>query len=528
MRDYPVDDKHDTVRRMPEHDQEATEVFSWVHLSDIHLLQPPATTKAEQALILDALCTDLQDQLSDGRRASAILISGDVAFSGGSISEDEYKSATALIKRLQQIVGVQRDAVFVVPGNHDVDLGDGKKQEPHLKRLLSDLRGGESIDEVLANETELRLLLTRQRAYDDFSAFYAPACRRSGEKLAASWMFRFAIGGIIVRLIGLNTSLLTAKDDDQGKLQIGVVQLAQCFVEPPIADNELVISMSHHPLSGGWLRDEKRAGQWIRKHSRVHLSGHAHEQDASQTVRSYGSFVSVCAGAVHDSFDKHAMGYSFGTITRRGESVSVRVWPRAWSEKSYRFISDGEVCDEGEISVEFPLGKITTKPLAPDVPLLNPYAQGGRSSHHPIVWEDLQIDEVKQLLESRLDTQIEVCARSDSNVAVVFRLGILKDFAEMKTTALGCAIILSETKRQTISVSFYNTGAVSRDDLKAQATFVSFQFATKEVQSVAVSKIAGSSFWRTVGLKWCIDNDTCDRQINLSVTEFENLEKTSV
>src|SRR5690554_4079875 len=90
----------------------STELFSWLHLSDIHLLQPPTSARAEQQLVFDALCSDLRLLVATGTAARAVLITGDIAYSGAGISADEYKRAGLLVGSIQQLLGIDTNATF--------------------------------------------------------------------------------------------------------------------------------------------------------------------------------------------------------------------------------------------------------------------------------------------------------------------------------------------------------------------------------------------------------------------------------
>src|SRR5580700_1451437 len=73
-------------------------LFAWVHISDIHFGHGDAGHKWDQGLVLERLRLDLPAAMKLGApRPDAILVTGDVAFSGG---PDEYAKADAWLREL--------------------------------------------------------------------------------------------------------------------------------------------------------------------------------------------------------------------------------------------------------------------------------------------------------------------------------------------------------------------------------------------------------------------------------------------
>lgn len=110
-------------------------------------------------------------------------------------------------------------------------------------------------------------------------------------------------GCLLLRLVGWNSTLLAASED-QGKLRLGQRQLRETLGAG--AAGEVVLVLSHHPLTGGWLADEREAGWLLRSRAHLHLTGHVHEAE-SVLVRDGGGqeLVTLCAGAVHNEREHH-------------------------------------------------------------------------------------------------------------------------------------------------------------------------------------------------------------------------------
>ena len=264
--------------------------------------------------------------------------------------------------------GSAPDRVFAVPGNHDVDRSADADRD--TRRLVQSLRSGaDALDEVLDDPKDRAHLAARLRPFLEFAGGLAPACLglQDGPNDALHWSHRFdARTGLRVRLLGLDTALLSANGDDRGKLQIGNKQISDGVIEPSIDAGEAVIALSHHPLHGGWLADEKQASAWLRSYAQVHLHSQMHEADA-EALRLGGGSELVRVAAT-------SRGFNVAAVVRTEGGVVLRIWPRAWSEKNKQFLVDVDNAERGQWFAEHALRLDLGAPDAPQVaraPLVN-------------------------------------------------------------------------------------------------------------------------------------------------------------
>jgi hypothetical protein len=194
--------------------------------------------------------------------------------------------------------------------------------------------------------------------YLDFAGAFAPVGEGADARL--HWVHRLvARSGLAVRLVGLNTTLLAAGDDDQGKMRVGMKQIGQAFTD--LQENELVLALGHHPLGGGWLSDQAEIEPWLKRHAHALLTGHVHVADAEELRGGSGAtFLRVVAGSAHGDKMPPGIpaghGYNLGAIVR-GEDGKVRaqISPRKWSEKNASFRPDVDNVPEGQTYSEHPL-----------------------------------------------------------------------------------------------------------------------------------------------------------------------------
>lgn len=344
-------------------------LFSWIHVSDIHIGHGDAAAIYDQKLVLEELKNDLPKVFSLGApKPDVILVTGDVAFSGNARSKTEYSQAETWLADLGKRAGLEdptlRDRIFVVPGNHDVDRGVDKKFSvgPLVTALRRNPRERTAedpdLDTVLADEEGRQLIARRMSAYLGFAKGFGGGRRHADEpeERRVYWTHTsMARGGLSVRLVGLNTALL-ARGDDEGRLRLGKEQIQRTLPGAP-APGELVVVLTHHPFDG-WLADGTEAQRWIESRAHLHLSGHVHAAGTRQVSRGHGAdFVEVVAGAAHsDPHEPPVHGYNLAAVIRgEDRKLRLRVWPRRWSSTAMEFRVDRDSVLEPSLHAEHPL-----------------------------------------------------------------------------------------------------------------------------------------------------------------------------
>jgi predicted MPP superfamily phosphohydrolase len=348
-------------------------LFRWVHISDIHMGHGDAAHGWDQRLVLDELKRDISRQLKAQPEPAvdAIFVTGDIAQTGAGRRPNEYTDAAAWLKGVGEAAGVTPDKIFIVPGNHDVDRGADK--DASVKALVTALRDGtKSLDDALANADDRARLAKRMEKYLEFARAFGPA----GAADPMLWTHRFvARSGLPVRLVGLNTALLAADDQDQGRLRVGMTQLGQALTD--LKENELVLALAHHPLRGGWVADEAEIDPYLKRHVHALLTGHVHEADTEASRSgSGGSFLRLSAGSAHgDKMPKGipaGHGYSLGAVVRyqdnnKNDRASLWVTPRKWSAKNASFRPDVDnVPEDDRTFAEHPLPPLLSLPALPE------------------------------------------------------------------------------------------------------------------------------------------------------------------
>jgi tetratricopeptide (TPR) repeat protein/predicted MPP superfamily phosphohydrolase len=322
-------------------------LFTWLHLSDLHVRAASASGAREA--FLACLREDLPTR---GReRLDAIVVTGDVAFSGRA---DEYDVAGAFLLDAARGAGLGPERVFVVPGNHDVDRATD--QAPVTAKLLAELRQGRRrLDAAIEAPRARAVITTRLHAFSAFAAAFGPEGPAEVALDELLW-WSHAVegrGGLRVRILGLSTVLLADGDADRGCLRLGEAQLREA--QATVRERELVIALSHHPVRGGWLADERDAEAWLREHAHLHLTGHVHDPIAEEArAGAPGPFVWVATGAAPARRkiglgSARRFGYALGSIVRGPDgALAARIAPRRWVPEEKRFVPDEKALPEGQ------------------------------------------------------------------------------------------------------------------------------------------------------------------------------------
>jgi predicted phosphodiesterase len=313
-----------------------------MHLSDIHFRWPKHGAKYE---LDDDLRNEVQrdshrvlDQLQTGA-PSAILITGDIAFSGGA---DEYKMASDwLLGDLYKVTKCPGEDVCCVPGNHDIDWNTIRQSKP-IRDCHRSLRG-----------QELHLLDGAIQEYlTDSFVFYRPLenynkfAMQFNCDLSVSepfWSRDFDLNdGSLLRVRGANSALISDEEDNLRTGKLLVLGSHQCTMKNE--DGVSHVFLSHHPLQ--WLSDTEILEPLIRR-AAVQLFGHKHEQ----TIHEIDDCLRVVAGAVHPERKERSWKprYNWLAVAVEGEGdqrkLLVTVFPRVWSKDKTCFVPDYGACE---------------------------------------------------------------------------------------------------------------------------------------------------------------------------------------
>ena len=316
--------------------------YRFVHVSDIHFGQEKQNgTVVARDDVRAELLNDCRARENTVGRADGILVTGDIAFSG---KKAEYVVAGKWLDELTKAAGCKRTSVFMVPGNHDVDLAETGRT---ARMLHAQLRDGtpniiQADLESLAKEYQNtpHPLFRKLDAYSNFALEYGcdfesvakPVCQRD-----------YPLGGqVILRFLGLNSVQISeGKQDAKGKMVLGNAQYSFQRVH-----NAVHVVMVHHPLD--WFRDHRLAENSIHSRARVSIFGHEHLSKITKVCDQDGGWerIVIDSGAATPPEDEEVYGFTYNWLEfaldekERVQHLVLTVYPRVWSEARTEFIAD--------------------------------------------------------------------------------------------------------------------------------------------------------------------------------------------
>jgi hypothetical protein len=270
-----------------------------LHLSDLHFgWDGDERERTDRDLALKGLLHRLT-LLDVEWRPNVVCISGDIGWQGKS---SDYEDAEQWIRQLLAELELSADALFVCPGNHDLDQGLARYARPH---------GEEEADKILALPFPEYLLKTFE-AFATFCKNLGIPPFKLGEKES------YIVGQRSYRelsFISYNSAWFCTGGDDKSKLWLGLplIKFMESKEQLPHPDKlrewPITIALLHHPRE--WFHEAELEAyknrpstfDYLCRRCHLLLTGHTHgevrraEQFAECTWHLSGG--AAYAGASH-------------------------------------------------------------------------------------------------------------------------------------------------------------------------------------------------------------------------------------
>lgn len=233
--------------------------MKWLVISDIHFIEKGYDT----ASMRDALIEKLEDITRESRCFDFILITGDCFFQYDA-SGDIVTQMGNFIRKIEKACGVKRKNVYICRGNHDVNRKDEKRNKI-IEEIIDagEISSDKKTEELMRFGSEL------------FNSLYRDIKGRN-TKYKPFKIFEPSEGEI--RIVVIDTCLLSKSDDDAGKLRVMVPALAEIKRQlRSRRDNKINIVMMHHGIE--WLqpKDALKFEHWLEdSYIDIIFCGHSH------------------------------------------------------------------------------------------------------------------------------------------------------------------------------------------------------------------------------------------------------------
>jgi tetratricopeptide (TPR) repeat protein/predicted MPP superfamily phosphohydrolase len=334
-----------------------------VHISDIHFSSQNAD-KFNQFYV-KAICDDLAF-FNKERKIDAICLTGDLIDKGGKsfgTTENAYNIfLNEFWKPISQKTGVSNKALFIIPGNHDLD--EGKIDEYYEPGMLSKLSNLQSIEDFVSkNYTPNNIGLARQEDFKKFEhTFYQDNDSSHITNFESCHTLALPIG--LVGFACINTSWRCSKSLPTHNLVIGTSQIRKSASYLKSKGCKYMIALMHHPLDfiSEIERDEALTQLQGAGYNAV-LFGHTHQGKTTYTVGNTGNiFVSTArTGFSNPNEETQAYTSGYTILDFNFDTLTVDCNYRKYVHKRIEFDKDVDSAKNGFQS--FPIKSINSPDL---------------------------------------------------------------------------------------------------------------------------------------------------------------------
>jgi tetratricopeptide (TPR) repeat protein len=284
-----------------------------------------------------------------------VCMTGDLAFSGEAA---EYAEVTAFLDLTLQRLGVPRDRLFVVPGNHDVHRDTERKAWRKLRRLMNPdeaaafsrwLAGGRAPRGV---QDGLRdVVLRREAAYRDWLAALGRDAllpeRSPHGRLGYRAKLRIPGQPFDIHVLGLDSAWLAGDEGDARNLWLTEDQVMRLATERGEPLPGFRLALVHHPLMD--LADGEHCRRLLARSAAgtgplvdLLLRGHLHETEPETWADPERTLRQLAAGCLyeHDGYANACVAITV-TLDDTGRPLRHALHFRGWSKRGHWFDDNG-------------------------------------------------------------------------------------------------------------------------------------------------------------------------------------------
>jgi hypothetical protein len=366
-----------------------------LHISDLHARSstgpnPEKEPARRYRVLADAWERNLAEVLQDGP-VDLVCFTGDAADWG---LPEEYAAASRFFEELLKRLGIGRDRLFVIPGNHDIqrkvreDVWKAfRERTPRADGLeLSRWMAGLSRQTPLGFEDDWRdQILERQSAYRSWvrEGLERPELdpgKSSHGRVGYRTTLQLPWMPFPVHVIGLDTSWLCGNDADANHLRLTdsqVLSLASGTDGKPLPG--LRLALLHHPFHE--LADGAHCRKLVSDFTDFSLRGHLHRTEIQAGVFPDQQPRNFASGCLFEGDQADLWGNACQVLTLslddqgRPDRLDLRF--RAFSSGGGHWYDDGSLYEKasgGRLSWTFPRSTPTVRlsnlydPWTPAVP----------------------------------------------------------------------------------------------------------------------------------------------------------------
>lgn len=318
-----------------------------LHLSDLHERGPRESEGWRRRRVLgQAFSRNLDELLSDGP-VDLVCFTGDIADWG---LAQEYERASEFVSMVLERLGLPKERLFLIPGNHDINRQQGAEAWLQMRQNLHHLSTqtlsrwmlGTNVPYGFGDEVR-QGVLSRQAAYREWIANLGrsdllPARSPHGH-LGYRVTVRLPGWPFDIQMIGLDSAWLAGDDTDAGKLRLTEDQVMRLGT---VGGNPLPgfrIALMHHPLTD--LGDGTACRRLLAENADLLLRGHLHETEFDLWADPERSLRQIATGCLYEGHNADAFPNACvlvrATLNTLGRPLCYSLRFRGWSNRGFWF-----------------------------------------------------------------------------------------------------------------------------------------------------------------------------------------------
>ncbi|GEM_PF-2279927 len=317
--------------------------YRWVHLSDIHFAYKDYYSNRLREELFKRL-----KEISRQNKVNFLFITGDVTDKNADYTDDLYK----FIDNLLNILRLDENHFFIVPGNHDLERCQSREL------ILQGIKEKKDDDFVYnLKEDTVNMLISSQKKY-----FELYKKLKNEDYPIEKIHFIKEVDG--VNIVHLNTSWLCGVDGEEGNLFIGADKLYDVLKIASISPERLNIAIGHHSFDCLHNKEQEQISSLFRSfYIDFYLSGHVHQSLIYYDYHIDTHFC-VCRQMKSDSYDSG--GLAIGNIDTENGDNYIEFY--TWKQKGY-WAPDTDIGSQASNGVyrinspKFPSTKFKEKPI---------------------------------------------------------------------------------------------------------------------------------------------------------------------
>jgi len=303
--------------------------ITWLHISDLHSCPEKSSWDAD--FILNKFLRDIKKLKNEHNLSpDLIFVTGDLIY--GNKSEcgelkSQHESAALFLLSLIEECNVEIENLFLVPGNHDVDI---KKILGSQTKWLKDINIQEIHKMIQTNNDEWQSITKRLANYRNFINKELEAKHLLSNSDQMIFSEQRSINEIKIGIAGLNTAWSSCGDGEKekGNLWCGGEWQIKTLLKN-LNNSDIKIGLSHHPFNWFYATEDPKILHTMQTNFHFHLHGHEHQGWVEPLEDSH--HCRIAAGAIFVGHNKTNQS-SYNFVRLDFEKQQCEIWFRGYDD----------------------------------------------------------------------------------------------------------------------------------------------------------------------------------------------------